>query len=105
MEILKEEVGFKFTIAVFEASTTCSPYYIAVWGVMGDGETGRRGDWETGRLGDGETGRLGDGECGIFNPKFPYSLLLTPYSLLLKKLLPDDRPNRHNRIDTMPKCL
>jgi hypothetical protein len=30
MEILKEEVGFKFTISVFEAFTTSSPNYIAV---------------------------------------------------------------------------
>ena len=34
MEILKEEVGFKLTISVFEAFVTSSPNYIAVmvWG-------------------------------------------------------------------------
>jgi hypothetical protein len=35
MEILKEEVGFRLTISVFEAFVTSSPNYIAVrgWGV------------------------------------------------------------------------
>jgi hypothetical protein len=36
IEILKEEVGFRFTISVFEAFTTSSPNYIAV-GVRGSG--------------------------------------------------------------------
>jgi hypothetical protein len=32
MEILNEEVGFKFTISVFEAFVTSSPNYIAIRG-------------------------------------------------------------------------